>query len=528
MALCTVIRRRYRGNAGSWLRLCPRTSVHRRATHANQPVTSQEPAPGAEEVSPDGHALVCAVCHCFLGEQWNSFERSRTPIEKRMYWLKRPYQCDARRVPQEWNITYDLERRGSGGSQNCEGNESDLSSFSDNENVSDQEADVMDRGGNKDGFLKASGVSRGSRDGARNNCAVGVKSSPDSQRAIRYPVSVYAAQETPKADGVVPPRRASKMMNHMSSVSLAQFQESLAPHGYGGPSVETPVQDNGIIMRNKQRLPERNAIHAAVRQPPADSSCNARLQHLLFRPGRKGADVGDVTAPLSPVGAQVACQPDADIPARHYALHQFHASGDSDASDSNEINVTSDDEREDGSSARERAAPPLDGQAEAAQVARHQPGLSVDECACYICGGRLSPGRRFKVCVQKQERAADEPFFPVLWLHTPPPGAVPLSPGGCTLVCASCHSSLMQQWRGFELAAVPVLQRLYVVPLDVASTDALSPSGSADGARPQWGDLAPKIQPLAHTLASLPLAHPAREACYLCGQDCRGEVRPEA
>lgn len=58
------------------------------------PFLQQEPAPGARELSPaDGCVLVCAVCRCFLGEQWG--RRARTPVDKRMYWLKRPHQCDA-------------------------------------------------------------------------------------------------------------------------------------------------------------------------------------------------------------------------------------------------------------------------------------------------------------------------------------------------------------------------------------------------------------------------------------------------
>ncbi len=68
----------------------------------------QDPAPGAPEIGPDGDALVCAVCHCFLREQWNSFERNRTPIEKRMYWLKRPYQCDLRNIHTIWSEEWAL------------------------------------------------------------------------------------------------------------------------------------------------------------------------------------------------------------------------------------------------------------------------------------------------------------------------------------------------------------------------------------------------------------------------------------
>lgn len=511
---------------------------------------NQEPAPGAAEVSADGHALVCAVCHCFLAEQWNSFERSRTPIEKRMYWLKRPYQCDSRRIPQEWNISYDLERRISVGSQNFDGNESDFSSFSDNDNMSDQELDLVDRGGgSKDKcFRVTSNNSKVSKDGLRKSSTISVKNSPDSQRAIRYPVSVYAAQDTPKSDSTLPPRRTSKIMNHVSqsSVSLAQLQESLPQRCYDSPSVETPVQDNGIIMRNKQWLPERNAKHPETRQPVADNSCKARLQSPLFRHSHKGTDVTDAVSVLSPVGASVAApgRRDATNTRRDADFRRYHGissgGGDSDNSDNHEINITSDDERdvfhaERGVTEHREDAPSFSSSSSSSLSRPHRgERLTSRECACFICGSRLPQAGRFKVSVQKQERAASEPFFPFLCLHNPPPGAVPLSPGGSTLVCASCHSSLMQQWQGFQLADVPVLQRLYVVPLNTgAPTGRHSPpfmGGEEATKREAKLQQNPHRHPYALPSGLSPStstsAHGAtREACYLCGQDCGREVK---
>lgn len=264
---------------------------------------NQEPAPGACEVSPDGHTLVCAVCHCFLKEQWNSFERSRTPIEKRMYWLKRPYQCDSRRVPQEWNISYDLERRISVSSQNYDGGaDSDFSSFSENENISDQEMDFLDRAGmGKDKCLRASGKSP--RDSSRKNNVISVKNSPDSQRAIRYPVGGYGAQGSPKAECVLPARRGAKIMNNVcqSSESLAKSQERFPQRCHDSRLSDTPVQDNGVIMRNRLWLEEQNVRHADPRQIQrlTDSSCaSSRHPSLLYR----GKGEGHSKTALSSVG----------------------------------------------------------------------------------------------------------------------------------------------------------------------------------------------------------------------------------
>ncbi len=457
---------------------------------------NQEPAPGACEVSPDGHTLVCAVCHCFLTEQWNSFERSRTPIEKRMYWLKRPYQCDSRRVPQEWNISYDLERRISVSSQNYDGGaESDFSSFSENDNMSDQEMDLVDRAGvGKDKCLRASGKSP--RDSSRKNNVISVKNSPDSQRAIRYPVGVYGAQGSPKAEGVLPARRVAKIMNNVcqSSESLAKSQERFPQRCYDSPLSDTPVQDNGVIMRNRRWLEEGNVRHAEPRQiqRAADSSCaSSRHTSQLYR----GRSEGHSSTALSSVGTTIC-----NIVPRE---------NNSDNSDEDEINITSDDDTDmydSKTGPTTQLRPARDLSAKKSAQSHH-----TEECVCFICGTGLRHDGRFKVSVQKQERAQGEPFFPFLWLHSPPRGAVPISPAGTTLVCGSCHTSLMQQWQSFQLADVPVLQRLYVVPLNQA-TSSLHPSQLT----PQEGK--PPESPITEPRAS-------HEACFLCGQECGGDMR---
>ncbi|KAI5098503.1 genetic suppressor element 1 isoform X1 [Silurus meridionalis] len=358
----------------------------------------QEPAPGAAEVGADGHALVCAVCHCFLREQWNAFERSRTPLDKRVYWLKRPHQCDARRAPRDWNATRDADARPSASGQDGDGDESDFSSFSDNEHASDQDSDMGERIGG------------------------GIQIGEEKEKCLKFPPR--ACKDARDAE-----KLESARMNH---VALSRLHGNLArPES---PSADTPTQD----MQDRR------------------SGWNSRLQQLLFGPGEDFRSHEH---------------------AKEAGLNQLC---DSDASDGNEINVTSDEDHED-----------------VRKV--------MDRHVCYICSSRLLPNIRFEVCVQKQERATSEPFFPFLWLHTPPPDALPISPGGRTLVCASCHASLMQQWQSFELADVPVLQRLYVVPVNVDGTT----SPNMDGI---------KIRPISSV-------HPHRNACYLCGQDCAQDIR---
>lgn len=462
---------------------------------------NQEPAPGASGLSPDGHTLVCAVCHCFLTEQWNLFERSRTPIEKRMYWLKRPYQCDSRRVPQEWNISYDLERRiGASGQSYDAGADSDFSSFSDNENLSDHEMDLADRSVvGKDKCPRACGKSP--RDGSRKNNVIAVKNSPDSQRAVRYPVGVYGAQGSPKTESAVPPRRAAKIMNNVCqpAETLAKSQERFPQRCYDSPLSDAPVQDNGLIMRNRPWLEEGNVRHAEARhiQRAADSSCApSRHPSLLFRRTGEGHPNTDLLS--SPASA------------KGNAAATTSRENTSDNCDEDEINITSDDELDTyrrKTNPRIKLRPDRDLSARKSAQLKHR----MDTHVCYICGAGLRHGR-FLVSVQKQERAQGEPFFPFLWLHSPPPGAMPITATGTTQVCGSCHTSLMQQWHSFQLADVPVLQRLYVVPLNQSTGSPHSQRTPLEGKPPKPTDCVPEHRP-------------SHEACFLCGQEYGGDMK---
>lgn len=446
---------------------------------------NQEPAPGACEMSPDGHTLVCAVCYCFLTEQWNSFERNRTPIEKRMYWLKRPYQCDSRRVPQEWNLSYDLERRvGAGGQSYDGGAESDFSSFSDNENLSDQEMDVVNRSVTaKDKCPRGSGKSP--RDSNRKNNVIAVKNSPDSQRAVRYPVGVYGS---PKTEGALPVRRGAKIMNNVcQSSETLKPQERFPLPCYGGPVSDAPVQDNGVIMRNRPWLEEGSDRHAEPRQGQRapDGSC-APPRATLYR---ARADLYPNTT-LS-----------TSAPASATKCNEATSELDSDYCNGDEINVTSDDDTYGDKACTRAKLKPNTGGGKNSQ--------STEACACYICGAELKREGRFRVSIQKQEKAQGQPFFPFLWLHSPPQGAMPISPAGTTLVCGNCHTSLMQQWQSFQLADVPVLQRLYVVPLNQSSSSLHSHRIPPEGKSPE----------------SRTNSRPPREACFLCGQECVGGMK---
>ena len=50
---------------------------------------SHVPPRGALKPDSNGAVSACTVCSAFLNQQWDAFERTRTPLIKRLYWLKR-------------------------------------------------------------------------------------------------------------------------------------------------------------------------------------------------------------------------------------------------------------------------------------------------------------------------------------------------------------------------------------------------------------------------------------------------------
>ncbi|KAK2503388.1 hypothetical protein MC885_013849 [Smutsia gigantea] len=393
----------------------------------------QEPAPGARELSAaDGCVLVCAVCRCFLGEQWAAFERARTPVDKRMYWLKRPHQCDAgaggRRggagAPREWNVAYalggaagdddDEDAGGGPGSRAAaeETRDSELSELSDTDHLSEPDPAARDA---------ASPLQDGAR-AARATPGLGARGG--------------RCQEWRPAPG--PPL---------------------------GQGAEAPALREVLEERVPSKLRVDGEPKAGVRLKGAPSGRAAKTPE---------------SRPLGETRAGYCLSEDSDI------------------------NITSEEE--------DRKEQPLPGPREKENGGRvpwaplESRTAPPEGLCCYICGAALSPASQHQIHVQKQEKLAQAPFFPFLWLHSPPPGAQPVSEGGSTLVCPCCFSSLMQQWQSFELARVPVLQRLYVVPLN-----SHAPGMASKGQRLPRED--------GPSAGALP------EACYLCGEDCTQDAR---
>ncbi|KAJ7311894.1 hypothetical protein JRQ81_006212 [Phrynocephalus forsythii] len=428
----------------------------------------QEPAPGAQEVTPEGCALVCAVCRCFLAEQWDAFERTRTPVEKRMYWLKRPYQCDGpggpgglRRVTQEWNLSYALganddERRPSSSSGRSQPPE-------------DEEGEAAGRAGGEDTDLSSLS------DAAENLSDSDLRPPSRDNRAQAGAGSCSARERTVVGSAPMSSRESYRGWN---------------------PPLPPPAESAAVPLRPGNGLP-------LAEKPRKKRQRRARLwgADALVWKAAPGAPLG------SSAKAPPGISPDLGRSDRSAAKRPSEEEEEEErvreppgygSSEESEINITSDEEQKEEARGLPAPRPPRG-------TASSSWSPSGESLCCYVCGSLLTPSSQHRIHVQKQEKASKAPFFPFLWLHSPPPGALPISPAGSTLVCSCCFASLMQQWQSFELAHVPVLQRLYVVPLNAANA--------------RKRETPPRDEPL-------PPHRPVfQEACYLCGEDCTKDPR---
>jgi hypothetical protein len=389
-----------------------------------------------------------------------------------MYWLKRPHQCDAgaggRRggagAPREWNVAYAL---GSAG-------------------------DDDDDGGGGGGGSGSRATGEDPRDSELSELSdTDPLSEPDP--AARDAASPHQDAPTAPRSTAGPGPRGGRCQEWRPALGLPPGQGAEPPAQgeaeEGVPSkLHTDMEPKIGVRRRRKGVgrhwaPEPRAsvlrgIPAPWQGPPVQATPTD---------GSKGAPSSKAVKPQEsrPLGESL---------------------GDYCTSEDSDINITSEEEGH-----KEQPFPGPCGSREdnsgrVPQALLESQAVPPEGLCCYICGSALSPASPHQIHVQKQEKLAQAPFFPFLWLHSPPPGAQPISEAGSTLVCACCFSSLMQQWHSFELANVPVLQRLYVVPLN-----SHAPGMASKGRRLQREE-----GPPAGTL---------REACYLCGEDCTQDAR---
>uniref|UniRef100_UPI00398E72DF uncharacterized protein n=1 Tax=Pristiophorus japonicus TaxID=55135 RepID=UPI00398E72DF len=316
----------------------------------------QEPAPGARELSAEGWVLVCSVCRCFLGEQWDSFERSRTPVDKRMYWLKRPHQCDGRAASQEWNPTFEPESSLAPGGRELDLPDSELSSLSD-QDISDLELEL-------------------------EHISQALPPPPHQHHHHHHPVLAASARAPPFPGLPVP--LASSAATHDAGLTGGHQAEPLTAH-----------------------------------RPKRPASCQAKRGSVKRGPAGVAGPADPSSAPLPPpVSSSSDGTPNRLTPLKF--SDSSDPSGYSSSSEDEIRITTSGDEEDGGASwngelsIREVVRFNRQGREAGSVITKARGPAEAPDHSCFICGTRLLPASQHRVHVQKQESPSDEPFFPFL------------------------------------------------------------------------------------------------------------------
>eukprot|EP00075_Anas_platyrhynchos_P032931 XP_027322184.1 genetic suppressor element 1 [Anas platyrhynchos] len=373
----------------------------------------QEPAPGARAVSAEGCALVCAVCRCFLGEQWDSFERSRTPVEKRMYWLKRPHQCEAapggtglRRGAPGWDPAAAPGRR-------------------EDEEEEEEEEEEEDEG-------PAAGSELSELSDAEP------LSEAEGPGGTGRPLS-------PAGSTLVCPCCFASLMQQWQSFELANVPvlqrlyvvplnataaAAVAPKGRRGPKEDgasVPTAPEACYLCGEECGKEARPVAAKITNGNAKSTMHFPFLSLLpCPPGAKGlnkhwevSSCRKCYGVLQDLWAMYrACHNEELIASVQSFLGRYHQ---------------------------------VFSAGEPGGLAGHPGGKPGPGSVCYICGAELGAGKEFQLNVNPPGRFGEkEPFFPFLTVYPPAPRARPADSTGLVATCVLCYHDLLGQWLQHE------------------------------------------------------------------------------
>nr|XP_033796591.1 genetic suppressor element 1 isoform X2 [Geotrypetes seraphini] len=346
----------------------------------------QEPAPGARPPGADGCALVCAVCQRFLAEQWRAFERSRTPLDKRMYWLKRPHQCESRRAG------------------NPSPPDSDLSSLADSSEADDDDEPSGEEEPERACYLCGRPLAPGGRHRVRAHKREG-------EAAAGQPFFPLVGRRSP-APGALPVSPAGSTL--VCSGCFAALMQQW--HGFEAAGVAAP-QRVYLVPGEACHLCGRECRRGARAVP--SRTLNGQAMHFPFLaslpcpPGSRGLDeLGRARSCARCHGlleeiwaAYRACRRDEILASPRFFLGLY-----------------------------QRTLAPSDAQGRAGAA----------PAVCYICGAELAPGKELRLSVKPS--SPRQPFFPFLAAQPAAPGARPPDAAGQVAACALCSHDLLAQW----------------------------------------------------------------------------------
>lgn len=385
-----------------------------------------EPPKGCRLPGPEGVVDSCRVCYAFLTQQWDTYERSKTPAIKRLYWLKRSDDLAFTGAEMKLQGEYMAQVMGLQYQPNCHDNCSNPPLSPDDRSVASASystsGGIIRDGGNYAGLntvrevdsvgsVSGSNASRaalhrgGAVDSKLNMCTYG--GDADGALDLTVPSKIGSGAGENRNGDHSSPRRSSSSTFKDSVVCFICGSEVHALASKVVSSIQVSVGEPYFPFLEKMAAP-RGAV-------PLNSQMLTRVCETCFS-----------SMYQQWLSYERACTPNS---ARIYKVNDRYI---------------------DGSNARHLSE-------SKPEIKAH---IRADE-VCYLCGQVRPHAQICLLYTVPSTGRKHQMYFPFIRELRRPQGAQPLNPDGTVLVCVSCHGNLQSQWQQYESDSVHLVHRRY-------------------------------------------------------------------
>ena len=394
---------------------------------------NHEPPKGARHPGEDGIVTACSVCHAFLNQQWDSFEKTKTPLVKRLYWLKRvdnrsftgaEMNLQGEYVAQIMGLQYTHGDSSIGASPFDCGSHAGIScsvqhaplptSPNDDSNMSSRNSEVQEENGLSEGY--GAGV-------------LDLSISPKKYKARRKK-----------------PQIAAQMVQHDINRNASTTPAIKCDPSAGKTCqrvVSTSAQIVCYVCATSCPTSLARFIYAAK------YSDEPYFPFVLQMSAPHGA------MPLTKTGVTQVCSECRKSLSRQWRIFESRGVPEQERIYKINDNPIIPMKLEDNSTSILQAKEICQNAVPAADV-------------CYLCGDLSSLETMDWICTRHCGEADDTSriVLPFIALLKCPTGARPMSLEGKVLVCCVCHDFIIEQWRSYESNSVPLENRkIYLRPV---------------------------------------------------------------
>lgn len=369
-----------------------------------------DPPKGARLPTSNGNVDCCRVCYAFLTQQWETYERSKTPAIKRLYWLKRA---------DDGHFT--------GAEMRLQG---------------EYIAQIM---------------------GLNYQPGVEGRGSPDNSTRDYPPSPPYRKEEraTPSSNHSAP---GEQSFNYKSDAK-SQVKSKLPSQ----PRVETPVHQTpkrghseGVLDLTVRKEPKTKQT-TAPSEKEQTIICYICAQSTLVRNCKYVSTAMNSTSePFFPVLQKIS-PPEGAFPLNQHGqaivcgdcrlllYQQWQAYELAGVPFQNRVYKLCDDKVK---------IPKSEPVSHLDRVPKTP--VETDDYVCYLCGKLYGSDLiRLLYTVPPRDPSMGTLFFPFVQELQRPKGAQPLKSDGSVLSCRNCYAELYHQWQVQESMQIPVYQRKY-------------------------------------------------------------------